>query len=176
VKSGFVSGHIFVSWLQVCLSLLGTWHGTDASQKWDPQNSSLFQILLSIQGMILISDPYFNEPNVERMRGQAEGNKASSSYNAEIHLNNIRCGSTLAIYLRLTQASSENIVSHRSSHAHCPLHLPCTMLMLRVVLPNDCTVWSAVTHLVAEWLRSIHECCSLQMGDDRSAAKAQTGV
>ena len=76
--------------MQVCLSLLGTWHGTDASQKWDPQNSSLFQILLSIQGMILISDPYFNEPNVERMRGQAEGTKASNGYNAEIHLNNIR--------------------------------------------------------------------------------------
>ena len=76
--------------VQVCLSLLGTWHGSDASQKWDPQNSSLFQILLSIQGMILISDPYFNEPNVEQMRGQAEGTKASNSYNAEIHLNNIR--------------------------------------------------------------------------------------
>ena len=80
--------------MQVCLSLLGTWHGTDASQKWDPQNSSLFQILLSIQGMILISDPYFNEPNVERMRGQAEGTKASNSYNAEIHLNNIRSASS----------------------------------------------------------------------------------
>ena len=40
--------------------------------------------------MILISDPYFNEPNVEQMRGQAEGTKASNSYNAEIHLNNIR--------------------------------------------------------------------------------------
>lgn len=81
---------VFALHVQVCLSLLGTWHGTDASQKWDPQNSSLFQILLSIQGMILISDPYFNEPNVERMRGQTEGTKASNSYNAEIHLNNIR--------------------------------------------------------------------------------------
>ena len=81
---------VFALYVQVCLSLLGTWHGTDASQKWDPQNSSLFQILLSIQGMILISDPYFNEPNVERMRGQTEGTKASNSYNAEIHLNNIR--------------------------------------------------------------------------------------
>ena len=76
--------------VQVCLSLLGTWHGTDASQKWDPNQSSLFQILLSIQGMIFISDPYFNEPNVELMRGRTEGTKASNSYNAEIHLNNIR--------------------------------------------------------------------------------------
>jgi len=100
--SGCADEHACVSNVQVCLSLLGTWHGTDASQKWNPQNSSLFQILLSIQGMILISDPYFNEPNVERMRGQAEGNKASNSYNAEIHLNNIRSGSTLGICLRCT--------------------------------------------------------------------------
>ena len=100
--SGCADEHACVSNVQVCLSLLGTWHGTDASQKWDPQNSSLFQILLSIQGMILISDPYFNEPNVERMRGQAEGNKASNSYNAEIHLNTIRSGSTLGICLRCT--------------------------------------------------------------------------
>ena len=85
--------------VQVCLSLLGTWHGTDASQKWNPQTSSLFQILLSIQGMILISDPYFNEPNVERMRGQTEGTKASNSYNAEIHLNNIRCMLSCCLYL-----------------------------------------------------------------------------
>lgn len=86
-------------YMQVCLSLLGTWHGTDASQKWDSQNSSLFQILLSIQGMILISDPYFNEPNVERMRGQAEGTKASNGYNAEIHLNNIRSASGCSLDL-----------------------------------------------------------------------------
>jgi len=39
---------------QVCLSLLGTWHGGDASEKWNPGQSSLFQILLSIQGMILV--------------------------------------------------------------------------------------------------------------------------
>lgn len=91
-----------LSYVQVCLSLLGTWHGTDASQKWDPQNSSLFQILLSIQGMILISDPYFNEPNVERMRGQTEGTKASNSYNAEIHLNNIRSGFSLCTCLLCT--------------------------------------------------------------------------
>ena len=53
-------------WLraQVCLSLLGTWHGTDESQKWHPDSANLWRVLVSIQGMILIGDPYFNEPNV----------------------------------------------------------------------------------------------------------------
>lgn len=47
---------------QVCLSLLGTWHGSHHSEKWDPKNANLWRILISIQGMILVEDPYFNEP------------------------------------------------------------------------------------------------------------------
>lgn len=34
---------------KVCLSLLGTWHGGDESEKWRPGTSTLFQVLLSIQ-------------------------------------------------------------------------------------------------------------------------------
>ena len=35
--------------VQVCLSLLGTWHGGTASEKWNPDTSGIFQILLSVQ-------------------------------------------------------------------------------------------------------------------------------
>lgn len=34
---------------KVCLSLLGTWHGGDESEKWRPGSSNLFQVLLSLQ-------------------------------------------------------------------------------------------------------------------------------
>jgi hypothetical protein len=44
--------------VQVCLSLLGTWAGPG----WDPKRSTLLQVLVSIQSLILVSDPYFNEP------------------------------------------------------------------------------------------------------------------
>jgi len=44
---------------KVCLSLLGTWEGP----KWDPKNSSLFQVLVSIQSLMLgVEHPYFLEP------------------------------------------------------------------------------------------------------------------
>jgi hypothetical protein len=46
----------------VCLSLLGTWHASHQSEKWHPDSANLWRILVSIQGMILIADPYFNEP------------------------------------------------------------------------------------------------------------------
>ena len=43
----------------VCLSLLGTWSGP----KWNPLHSSLLQVLVSIQGLILgVEHPYFLEP------------------------------------------------------------------------------------------------------------------
>ena len=47
---------------KVCLSLLGTWSGPG----WDPATSSLLQALVSIQSLVLVPDPYYNEPGFER--------------------------------------------------------------------------------------------------------------
>ncbi|MCO5548960.1 hypothetical protein L7F22_002424 [Adiantum nelumboides] len=46
---------------KVCLSLLGTWSGPG----WKAGQSSILQVLVSIQGLILVADPYFNEPGYE---------------------------------------------------------------------------------------------------------------
>jgi ubiquitin-protein ligase len=43
---------------KVCLSLLGTWSGPG----WVPGKSTLLQVLISIQSMILCDEPYLNEP------------------------------------------------------------------------------------------------------------------
>lgn len=43
---------------KVCLSLLGTWSGPG----WDPKESSIYQVLVSIQSLILVDKPYKNEP------------------------------------------------------------------------------------------------------------------
>lgn len=45
---------------KVCLSLLGTWPGRPEEQ-WSPRKSTLLQVLVSIQSMIFIDTPYFNE-------------------------------------------------------------------------------------------------------------------
>lgn len=37
-----------------------------------PQKSSLLQMCVSIQGLVLIREPYFNEPGFEKMRGTEE--------------------------------------------------------------------------------------------------------
>lgn len=65
---------------KVCLSLLGTWTGPG----WIPNQSTLLQVLISIQGLILVSDPYFNEPGYEISRGSPHGTRESERYNHTI--------------------------------------------------------------------------------------------
>ncbi|KAJ8608279.1 hypothetical protein CTAYLR_007283 [Chrysophaeum taylorii] len=75
---------------KVCLSLLGTWHAADETQKWNPKTSNLRQILLSIQAEILVAEPYFNEPGRDLQRGTPEGSSASAALNADLRLKTIR--------------------------------------------------------------------------------------
>ena len=65
---------------KVCLSLLGSWSGPG----WEAGKSTMLQVLVSIQGLILVPDPYFNEPGFEPSRNTARGQTASDAYNATI--------------------------------------------------------------------------------------------
>jgi len=67
---------------KVCLSLLGTWSGPS----WDPQRSTLLQVIVSIQGLVLVEEPYFNEPGHECDRGTEQGWQSSVLYNEHARL------------------------------------------------------------------------------------------
>lgn len=94
---------------KVCLSVLNTWHGRPEEQ-WNAQTSSflqvifnyhinihvhflsqfdssqnIFQVLVSIQSLILVPEPYFNEPGFERSRGTPGGTHHSLEYNSNIY-------------------------------------------------------------------------------------------
>jgi baculoviral IAP repeat-containing protein 6 len=75
---------------KVCLSLLGTWHGGAAEEKWDASRSTLAQVFVSVQGLIFVDDPMFNEPGFDGLRGTREGEEKSAAYNAEIRLFTVR--------------------------------------------------------------------------------------
>ncbi|AEO63087.1 uncharacterized protein THITE_39113, partial [Thermothielavioides terrestris NRRL 8126] len=62
---------------KVCLSLLGTWNG----QPWEPNRSTLLQLLVSIQAMIFVAEPYYNEPGFEYRLDEAN----SQRYNTGVH-------------------------------------------------------------------------------------------
>lgn len=63
---------------KVCLSLLGTWSGPG----WIPETSTLLQVLVSIQSLILVPDPYFNEPGFDASSPHQQ--KQSKLYDAQI--------------------------------------------------------------------------------------------
>lgn len=65
---------------KVCLSLLNTWSG-DQNEKWIPGLSTMLQVLVSIQGLILNAKPFFNEPGFACMRGSVSGETRSLQYN-----------------------------------------------------------------------------------------------
>uniref|UniRef100_A0A182SDH3 UBIQUITIN_CONJUGAT_2 domain-containing protein n=1 Tax=Anopheles maculatus TaxID=74869 RepID=A0A182SDH3_9DIPT len=69
---------------KVCLSVLNTWHGRP-EEKWNAHTSSFLQVLVSIQSLILVPEPYFNEPGFERSRGTPTGTHSSREYNSNIY-------------------------------------------------------------------------------------------
>ncbi|GAV77316.1 UQ_con domain-containing protein [Cephalotus follicularis] len=70
---------------KVCLSLLNTWTGR-GNEVWDPASSSILQVLVSLQGLVLNSKPYFNEAGYDKQIGTAEGEKNSLAYNENTFL------------------------------------------------------------------------------------------
>ena len=48
-----------------CLSLLGTWYSESDSETWSSGKSSVLQVLLSIMGLVLVKEPFHNEPGLE---------------------------------------------------------------------------------------------------------------
>ncbi|KAL8130359.1 hypothetical protein V2J09_019514 [Rumex salicifolius] len=77
---------------RVCLSLLNTWRGT-GTEVWSPAHSTILQVLVSLQALVLNEKPYFNEAGYHKQIGRLEGEKNSVSYNENAFL--VTCRSML---------------------------------------------------------------------------------
>ncbi|KAL6622688.1 hypothetical protein ACP70R_032567 [Stipagrostis hirtigluma subsp. patula] len=56
----------------VCLSLLNTFGG-EGVELWSPESSSVLQVIVSIQGLVLTAQPYYNEAGYGAQLGTPEG-------------------------------------------------------------------------------------------------------
>ncbi|KAG5647587.1 hypothetical protein DXG03_008940 [Asterophora parasitica] len=70
---------------KVCLSILGTWSG-DREEMWSAARSSLLQAFVSIQGLVLVKEPWFCEPAYDKLRGTEEGIVNSRLYNEKAYV------------------------------------------------------------------------------------------
>ncbi|VFQ78407.1 unnamed protein product [Cuscuta campestris] len=91
---------------KVCLSLLNTWTGK-GNEVWDPSSSTIVQVLVSLQGLVLNSKPYFNEAGYDKQVGTAEGEKNSLSYNENTFLLNCK---TMMFLMRKPLKDFEELV------------------------------------------------------------------
>ncbi|KAG0220651.1 hypothetical protein BGX31_010746 [Mortierella sp. GBA43] len=78
----------------VCLSLLNTWHGKDQTETWTP-SSSILQLLISIQGLVLVPEPYYNEAGFEKFVGTKEAARNSELYNEKVYLLSLKTIQTI---------------------------------------------------------------------------------
>ncbi|KAF8575728.1 hypothetical protein K439DRAFT_1419556 [Ramaria rubella] len=70
---------------KVCLSILGTWAG-DRNESWSAARSSLLQAFVSIQGLVLVKEPWFCEPAYEKLRNTEEGFVNSRLYSEKAYV------------------------------------------------------------------------------------------
>ncbi|KAF1951559.1 hypothetical protein CC80DRAFT_495963 [Byssothecium circinans] len=65
---------------KICLSLLGTWHSDERNESWSPAKSTLLQVLVSIMGLVLVKEPYYNEAGYDVHRSAPETKLNSALY------------------------------------------------------------------------------------------------
>ncbi|OVA13596.1 Ubiquitin-conjugating enzyme [Macleaya cordata] len=93
----------------VCLSLLNTWTGKKI-EKWNPSESTILQVLVSIQALVLNAKPYFNEPINGIMPNWSFWEKKSLAYNEETFLLSIK--TMLAVLNRPPKHFEEFVAQH----------------------------------------------------------------
>ncbi|CAH9074835.1 unnamed protein product [Cuscuta epithymum] len=100
---------------KVCLSLLNTWTGK-GDEKWLPMKSTMLQVLVSIQALILNAKPFFNEPGYETSYVGADGEKRSNAYNEDVFILSLK---TMMYTLRRPPRHFEDLVAgHFQIYAH----------------------------------------------------------
>lgn len=70
---------------KICLSLLGTWSG-NAGESWNAARSTFLQVIVSLLGLVLVKEPYFNEAGYEHLSGLDSSKRASALYNERTFL------------------------------------------------------------------------------------------
>lgn len=136
---------------KVCLSLLGTWAGP----RWMAGESSIMQVLVSIQALILVADPYYNEPGFE-----ATGNQKD----ADVYLHNQRMNTVQ--HSMLPALRSPDMLFLPVIRTHFRLKAACVL--------HQCAVWMQEESRpdVAELYKQLIDQLRLEI-DKLTAADAQ---
>lgn len=70
---------------KICLSLLGTWSGRHESEKWS-ESATILQLLVSLQGLVLVKKPFYNEAGFEGYENDQAYTRESELYSEKAFL------------------------------------------------------------------------------------------
>ncbi|KAM0850779.1 hypothetical protein ACQ4PT_052851 [Festuca glaucescens] len=93
----------------VCLSLLNTFNG-EGTELWSSVTSSLLQVVVSIQGLVLNDQPYYNEAGYETLVGKPEGRRNALPYSENAYILSLR--TILHVLRRPPQGFEEFVKDH----------------------------------------------------------------
>ncbi|XP_062202084.1 probable ubiquitin-conjugating enzyme E2 23 [Phragmites australis] len=96
----------------VCLSLLDTFGGK-GTELWSPEASNVLQVVVSIQGLVLTAQPYYNEAGYAAQVGTPEGRRNELPYSENTYLLTLQ---TMLHLLRRPPAGFEAFVRHHFHH------------------------------------------------------------
>ncbi|KAK9282443.1 hypothetical protein L1049_005361 [Liquidambar formosana] len=100
---------------KVCLNLLNTGDG-HKEEKWNPRQSTILEVLVSVQGLILNAEPYLNEP------GCILYHKESLKYNKDVFM--LTCVAMLYTLEMPPNNFEDFVVGHFRTQAH-PILMHC---------------------------------------------------
>ncbi|KAM0822920.1 hypothetical protein ACQ4PT_071207 [Festuca glaucescens] len=80
---------------RVCLSLLNTFGG-EGTEVWSPGTSSLLQVVVSLQALVLNDLPYYNEAGYEQLVDTSEGHRNALRYSVKAFLLTPNCAPPVA--------------------------------------------------------------------------------
>eukprot|EP00268_Persea_americana_P038429 TRINITY_DN38012_c0_g1_i2.p1 TRINITY_DN38012_c0_g1~~TRINITY_DN38012_c0_g1_i2.p1 ORF type:complete len:485 (-),score=104.47 TRINITY_DN38012_c0_g1_i2:317-1771(-) len=103
---------------KVCLSLLNTWNGSK-NEMWTPGVSTILQVLVSIQGLVLNAKPYFNEPGYEKSAGKPDGERRALAYNEDTFI--LSCKTMLYTLRKPPKHFEDFVMGHFRQRAHAIL-------------------------------------------------------
>jgi ubiquitin-conjugating enzyme E2 O len=70
---------------KICLSLLGTWSGQNEQERWNDK-ATILQILVSLQGLVFVSRPFYNEAGFETYDDEKVYSLESQQYSEKAYV------------------------------------------------------------------------------------------
>jgi len=127
--------------------LLGTWQGK-GSEVWNPHKSNILQLLVSLQGLVLTKDPYYNEAGYDKQIGSKEGAHNSMLYNESAYLLTLK---SIMAMIRKPPRQFEGLVQlHYAQNCYQIIQRSERLLQKQVVVEDNNSSYSGNDILIYE--------------------------